>query len=205
LNLAALPMHIIEHRDTLVLTNGEGSPLPGLLTQSLVVSLPCLAIALLGLSVAARGHLWGWLLFACLWPVLADARSYLRDSNATVVLDRRTGRVRIEQRFAFATRSEALALADVVALTVDRRDEADGPRYAPMLALRDGRRLQLGPPAPRPRPLRSRRRSSRALRLMSLTGAALQRCRAAPRPASDRWPGCLEPALAGVVDGPWSG
>lgn len=140
-------MHILEQRDTLVLTNGAGSP-RGLIAFQAAFALPISLAILIGHVMAAmNGWNWGWLSLAVVPPGLYWLFNSWRDfSHATLEIDRRYGRVRLERRFAMRTHEERLALRDVIGLEVEGADDGGGARYyRPVLALKDGRRIALGP------------------------------------------------------------
>ena len=140
-------MHILEQRDTLVLTNGNGSPRQQIALQALFV-LPIAIGVLIGqVSAAMHGWAWGWLSLLIIPPGLfAFGRTWRMHSHATLEIDRRFGRVRLERRFAHRTEEEKLSLGDVKALEVQTSNDSDsGPKYAPVLALKNGRRIPLGP------------------------------------------------------------
>ena len=140
-------MHILEQRDALVLTNGEGSPRRLILMQAGFVLPISLAILIAHLSAAMDGWTWGWLSLLIVPPgLLAFWRSWRAQCHATLEIDRRFGRVRLERRFATRTEEERLHLGDLAALEVESEKDGDGDRtFAPVLALRDGRRITLGP------------------------------------------------------------
>lgn len=140
-------MHIIEQRNTLVLTNGEGSPRRQLVLQLIFVAPVALAVLATQLSAAMHGWVWGWLTLAIAATVLlAFARACHQRCHATVEIDRCDGRVRLERRFPTRTLSEELSLGDVADLEVElARGHKGARRFAPVLALRDGRRISLGP------------------------------------------------------------
>lgn len=140
-------MHIIEQRDTLVLTNGEGSPRRQILLQAAFVLPISLAILVAHLSAAMDGWSWGWLSLLIVPPGLfAFWRSWRAHCHATLEIDRRFGRVRLERRFATRVEEERLQLGDLAALEVETEKDGDGDKtFAPVLALRDGRRIALGP------------------------------------------------------------
>jgi hypothetical protein len=140
-------MHILEQRDTLVLTNGNGSPRRSIVLQALFALPISIAILTTHLSAAMNGWEWGWLalLIVPIW-IFALVRAWRQQCHATLEIDRRFGRVRLERRFATRTEEEKLALGDVAALEVETATDSDGERsYAPVLALKDGRRIVLGP------------------------------------------------------------
>lgn len=140
-------MHIIEQRETLVLTNGEGTPRHRILLQALFV-LP-ITIAILAVHVSAAMHGWSWAWLAVLLvPIVMAAylRSWQHHCHATVEIDRSIGQVRVERRYALRTRAECMPLRDIAALEVETAHRATGNDiFAPVLALRDGRRISLGP------------------------------------------------------------
>lgn len=143
-------MHIIEQRDLLVLTNGEGSPRQRLLRQVLV-ALPAFGLVLVGpVAAAMHGWAWGWLsLLTVPMVLLAINQAWARRSHATLEIDRRAGHVRLERRFANRTLEERLELDEIVALEIEatRRHE-EHAAFAAVLALRNGRRIPLGPARP---------------------------------------------------------
>ena len=140
-------MHILEQRDTLVLTNGDGSPRRDILIQA-AIAIPISLIILLGhVSAAMNGWTWGWLALLIIPPAdYAMVRSWRRLYHATLIIDRRFGRVQLERRFAYRTEQERLSLSDVqeLGLEVDQDGEGDDT-FAPVLAMKDGRRIGLGP------------------------------------------------------------
>lgn len=140
-------MHILEQRDTLVLTNGAGSPRRLVAMQAAFVLPISLAILIGHLAAAMNGWTWGWLSLAIIPPGLYALVHFWRDfSYATLEIDRRYGRVRLERRFATGTREERLALRDVIGLEVEGRGDGEGGcHFTPVLALKDGRRIALGP------------------------------------------------------------
>ena len=155
-------MHIIEQRETLVLTNGEGSPRRQMLLQAGFVLPISLGILAAHLSAAMHGWIWGWLAVAIIPPGLyAFWRSWRRQCHATLEIDRRFGKVRLERRFATRTEQEGLQLGDVAALEVDAASDGD-KSFAPVLTLHDGRRIVLGPSRPDRAPLD---RAAEAVRL----------------------------------------
>lgn len=140
-------MHIIEQRDTLVLTNGEGSPARSVLLQAIFVLPISLTVLIAHLMAAMDGWSWGWLsLFIVIPALIVFARGWADASHATVELDRRFGKVRVERRYALRTEEEKLALSDLRALDVETSKDSDGDSFfQPVLILKDGRRLPLGP------------------------------------------------------------
>ena len=140
-------MHIIEQRDILVLTNGEGSPRRQVLMQAAFVLPITLTILIAHVSAAMEGWSWGWLaLLIVPTALLAFLRSWRALCHATIEIDRRFGRVRVERRFVTRTIEEKLSLSDVAALEVETGKDNDGDKtYGPVLALKDGRRIALGP------------------------------------------------------------
>lgn len=140
-------MHIIEQRDVLVLTNGEGSPRQRMLLQ-ILLTLPILGLAVAGpISAAMHGWTWGWLsLVTAPMALVALGHAWAGRSHATLEIDRREGRVRLERRFANRTLEERLALDDIAALEIVTRSHRDSrSAFAAVLALRNGRRIPLGP------------------------------------------------------------
>ena len=148
-------MHIIEQRGTLVLTNGEGTPRRHVLAQALFVMPIAVAIVAIHVPAAMHGWPWAWLVLLALSTAIAPlVRSWQRRCHATLEIDRRGGRVRLERRFAHATRRECLNLTDVTALEIETARRHSGrTSFAPVLALRDGRRIPLGPRRPDRAPL----------------------------------------------------
>lgn len=140
-------MHIIEQRDVLVLTNGEGSPRHRLLVQALF-ALIVVSLVLAGtVSAAMHGWIWGWLSLLMLsWVCIAIGQGWTRRSHATIEIDRREGQVRVERRFAGRTLEERLTLKEIAALEIETTRARDRQSdFAAILALRDGRRIPLGP------------------------------------------------------------
>lgn len=140
-------MHIIQQRDTLVLTNGDGSPRRRIVLKALFALPISLVILIAHVAAAMHGWAWGWLaLLIVPLGLYGFVRSWRQLCHATLEIDRRFGRVRLERRFAARTEEERLALGDVAALEVETATDSDGDRmYAPVLALKDGRRIVLGP------------------------------------------------------------
>lgn len=142
-------MHILEQRDTLVLTNGAGSPRRAFVLQAMFVLPIALGLLIGHISAAINGWPWGWLSLLIIPPgIWALFRIWREFYHATLEIDRRFGRVRIERRFAHRTEEEKLALGDVVGLEVEVEADHDGVgsrSYTPVLALKNGRRITLGP------------------------------------------------------------
>lgn len=133
-------MRLIETHDTLTLVNGEGTPVAKTALEGLIV-LSVFGAGALG--QATVGALLGWpvaLIAAAL--LLGLGRLWLRRTHVTFGVDRRLGRVTIEQRSLFRTHVEDLQLADVARVDIETRSEH---RNALRVTLRDGRRIMLGP------------------------------------------------------------
>ncbi|MGE0700497.1 MAG: hypothetical protein AB7O57_15475 [Hyphomicrobiaceae bacterium] len=140
-------MHIIEQNDTLVLRNGEGSPRRQIVLQAIFVIPIASGVVLSHLSAAMRGWVWGWLALLIVPPAIYGfVRSWRELCHATLEIDRRFGRVRIERRYATRVVEEKLRLSDIAGLEIETTKDSDGDKtFGPVLALRDGRRIMLGP------------------------------------------------------------
>jgi hypothetical protein len=140
-------MHIIEQRDFLVLTNGEGSPRQHMFIKALI-AFPIFGLILAApVSAAMHGWMWGWLSLLSVPAALAAFwYAWARRYHATLEIDRREGRVRLERRFANKTLEERLTVGDIAALEIEATRHRDRrAAFAAVLALRNGRRICLGP------------------------------------------------------------
>ncbi|MDX2154958.1 MAG: hypothetical protein SFW09_00485 [Hyphomicrobiaceae bacterium] len=142
-------MRLIEHNDTVTLVNGEGSPHMQLVLKSLFVGGITTAIVIGHLSAAIGGWHAGWLvlLMAPLsygWII----REWRTAHHATLEVDLRFGRVRVERRYACKTVEDKASLSDLEDLDVATEKDDDGDAtYQPVLTFKDGRRINLGPAA----------------------------------------------------------